>query len=112
ARAGVARRALRGGRSVARAAAGGPRPAQWRDRRGAAGGGVPPRRVLCGEKRQGGAAAATRLLESLSLVRFRYDLDLGECCVLTPLGRHAATLLRRVGVVTESQDALPEVASS
>jgi hypothetical protein len=52
------------------------------------------------------------LLESLSLVRFRYDLDLGECCVLTPLGRHAATLLRRVGVVAESQDALPEVASS
>ncbi|MBO2531109.1 MAG: hypothetical protein DIU53_012430 [Thermobifida fusca] len=98
--------------SVSHAPAGCPLPAQWLDRLDAAEGGMLPRRILCGERRQGDAAAATRLLESLSLVRFRYDLDLGECCVLTPLGRHAATLLRRVGVVAESQDALPEVASS
>ncbi|WP_285758912.1 hypothetical protein [Nocardiopsis ansamitocini] len=36
---------------------------------------------------------AVSLLGSLNLVRHDYDLDVGERCALTPLGRHATTLL-------------------
>lgn len=88
--------------------AGCPLPARWLERLCAADDGALALRVLGrgdgGPPAEGGeAAAAARLLESLGLVRFHYDLDLGECCALTPLGRHAVTLLRRGGVLAAPQ---------
>ncbi|MEY9210621.1 hypothetical protein NI17_014480 [Thermobifida halotolerans] len=82
--------------------AGDPVPARWLELLCAADGGTVAVRVLeglDGGLGDFGCSLATRLLESLGLVCFRYDLDLGECCVLTPLGRHAAALLRRGGVL-------------
>lgn len=92
------------------ATSGCPLPAQWLVRLCAAEDGMLPHHVLseAGASREGGqdtAAAARKLLESLGLVRFRYDLDLGACCVITPLGRHAVTLLYRNGVLAESREA-------
>ncbi|KUP98408.1 hypothetical protein [Thermobifida cellulosilytica] len=84
-----------------------PLPARWLERLHAADGLLPLGVLGAADGAfgtvRGEAAAALQALESLGLVRLRYDLDLGECCALTPLGRHAVTLLRRCGVLAGPQ---------